>query len=190
MLRIVDLASSSRRMERPEQSSRHSLIPESWPSARFFDLNRFSATANVSRPGRSPASNVSFTPRRTVVCGAPVEAFCGVTCADRPCTARTKLTNNQNFIQTRLKVFLSLGPQANSLNRQSFLRQAHPRHQLLDILPRFLLIFAQILRLRHPHQEPGLVRMFGLRDMSGFRRKQPRVPGERMFEAQIGHKMA
>src|SRR6202035_3056832 len=53
MLRIMDLASTSRRMERPEQSSRHSLIPESWFSARFFNLNRFSATANVSRPVRS-----------------------------------------------------------------------------------------------------------------------------------------
>src|SRR6266550_9171998 len=177
-------------MERPEQSSRHSLIPDSWLSARLFNLNRFSAIANVSRPGRRPASNVSFTPRRTVVCGASVGAFCGVTCADRPCTARTRLTHSQDFIQTRLKVFLSLGPQANSRYWQSFLHQAQPRHQLLDILPRFLLIFAQILRLRHPHQEPGLVRVFGLRDMSVLRRKQSRVPGERMFEAQIGHEMA
>src|SRR5882672_2314216 len=140
MLWIVDLASNSRRMERPEQSSRHSLISESWLSARFFNLNRFSATANVSRPGRSPASNVSFTPRRPLVCGGPVEAFCGATCAGRPCTVKSRLTHSQDFIQTRFKVFLSLGPQANSPNRQSFLRQAHPRHQLLDILPCFLLI--------------------------------------------------
>src|SRR5882762_8742177 len=138
MLRIVDLASSSRRMERPEQSSRHSLIPESWLSARFFNLNRFSATANVSRPGRSPASKVSFTPRRAVACGAPAEAFCGATCAERLGIVKSRLTHSQDFIQTRFKVFLSLGPQANSPNRQSFLRQTHPRHQLLDILPRFL----------------------------------------------------
>src|ERR1700692_306044 len=143
MLWIMDLASSSKRMERPEHSSRHSLIPAPWLSARFFNLNLFSATAKVSRPGRSPASNVSFTPR-ALLGRAAAGAFCGATCAVRPGVARSRLTHSQNFIQTRFKVFLSFGPQTHSIDRQSFLHRAHPGHQHLDILPRFLLIFAQI----------------------------------------------
>jgi hypothetical protein len=81
MLRIMDLASSPRRIERPEQSSRHSLIPDTWLPERVFDLNRFSATANVSRPGRNPASNVSFT-LRTLVGETADEAFCCATCVE------------------------------------------------------------------------------------------------------------
>src|SRR5882672_5520387 len=110
----MPLALSSRRIERPEQSSRHSLIPEPVPepglSATVFVLNRFSATATVSRPGRNPASNVSFT-RWTAGCGTVAAA-----CAEPDCLARSRLAHSQNFIQTRFKVFLALGPQADFFN--------------------------------------------------------------------------
>src|SRR5258707_5344583 len=146
----MPLALSSRRIERPEQSSRHSLIPEPIPepglSPTVFVLNRFSATATLSRPGRNPASNVSFT-RWTAGCGTVAAAFCAATCAEPACVARSRLAHSQDFIQTRFKVFLTLRPQADFFNGKRFLFRTHPPHQLLDILPRFLLIFAQILRL-------------------------------------------
>src|ERR1700716_2884146 len=142
----MNLASSARWMERPEHSSRHSLVPASCFPAGFFDLNRFSATAMVSRPGRSPASSVSFT-RRSVLGVALADVFCGDTCAECPGVTSSRLTHSQYFIQPRFKIFFSLGPQANLLNRNSLLRRAHPGHQFLDILPRFFMIFAQILRL-------------------------------------------
>src|SRR5690242_16375737 len=185
----MPLASSSSRIERPEQSSRHSLIPELWLSPTVFDLKRFSAAARVSRPGRKPASSVSLT-RCTAVCGAAEEVFWGAVCAEPACVTASRLAHSQDLIQTRFKIFLSLGPQAQTLDRQSFFSRTHPPHQLLDILPRFLLIFAQILRLGHPHQKPGLVRMFGPRHSGSFRRKQARVPGKQVFESQVHQKMA
>src|ERR1019366_5807972 len=185
----MDLPSSSRRMARPEQPSRHSLASESWFVARFLALNLFSATAKVSRPGRSPASRVSFA-RCAPACaalrdsnGAPGAGEL----AEKPGAARVTLTHSQNFIEPRFKVVFSLGPQANTLHGHGFFHRAHPAHQFLDILSRFLLIFAQILRLRHPHQESRLIRMFRLRHANGFGCEQSRVAGEQMFEAEIGH---
>src|SRR5579872_6487090 len=139
----MDLASTSKRIERPEQSSRHSLDPEFGSSERLLPLNRFSATANVSRPGLRPASRVSLV-CRIATCPAPgVEIRApAATAGFAPAIAR--LAHSQNFIEPRFKVFLSLGPQSKTLHGQGFLHGAHPAHEFLDILSRFLLIFAQI----------------------------------------------
>src|ERR1700722_13764711 len=129
---MTNLASSSRRIERPEQSSRHSLTPESLSPDDVFDLKRFSAIAKVSRPGRSPASNVSFAG-----CGLPLAATADFVCrleAAEPAAVSTRLRHSQNFIEPRFEVLLPLRPQTDALYRQGFLHRAHPTHQFLDIL--------------------------------------------------------
>src|SRR5579864_1161138 len=160
---MMDLASTSKRIERPEQSSRHSLDPEFGSSERLLPLNRFSATAKVSRPGLKPASKVSLL-WRTAACPAPGGEIRARAATAEPAAANARLAHSQNFIEPRFKVFLSLGPQSETLHGQGLLHCAHPAHEFLDILSRFLLIFAQILRLRHPHEKPRLFGMLRLGD--------------------------
>src|ERR1700722_414225 len=134
-------------MERPEQASRHSFEPGVESSDSSFGLSRFSATANVSRPGRSPARSVSFM-RFTA---GLLPALVGVACCSAAAAtqvmatqaaASARLAQIQNFIEPRFKVFFSLGPQTEAIHGQSFLHGAHPAHEFLNILSRFLLIFA------------------------------------------------
>ena len=73
-----------------------------------------------------------------MLCGKADNIFSDANGAYPLCVTDRRLTHSQDFIQTRLKIFLPLGPQANSLNRHSILYGAHPGHQLLDILARFL----------------------------------------------------
>src|SRR5258708_815546 len=129
-------------MERPEQASRHSFEPGVESSDSSFGLRRFSATANVSRPGRSPARSVSFMRFTAGLLPALVGVACCSAAAATQAAASARLAQIQNFIEPRFKVFFSLGPQAEAIHGQSFLHGAHPAHEFLDILSRFLLIFA------------------------------------------------
>src|SRR5580704_14009559 len=99
----------------------------------LLPLNRFSATAKASRPGRNPASSVSLI-WRTALCPAPGGETRFPAAAATLATATTKLAHSQNFIEPRFKVFLSLGPQPKPLHGQGFLHRAHPGHEFLDIL--------------------------------------------------------
>src|ERR1700677_4748157 len=101
MLWITDLPSNSRRMARPEQASRHSLIPVLSSAARFLALNLFSATAKVSRPGRSPASRVSFA-RRAPACSALLDSRVAPRAgalAEKTRIIRATLTQGQDLIE-------------------------------------------------------------------------------------------
>src|ERR1700730_18279642 len=103
---------------------------ESLSSVRFLVLKRFSATAKVSRPGRSPASKVSLAgcaPAFAAVC----ELDCAVGAEVLVCGARTtsaRLRHSQNLIEPGFKVFLPLGPQPDALHGHGFLHHAHPTH--------------------------------------------------------------
>src|SRR5580704_15030548 len=185
---ITDLASTSRRIERPEQSSRHSLVLEFGSSIRFLDLKRFSATVKVSRPGRNPASCVSLV-WRIALCPALRGMIRARAAAAALAVASARLAHSQNFIEPRFKVFLSFRPQSEALHGHSLLRRAHPAHEFLYILSCFLLIFPQILRLRHPHQKARLFGMLRLRDAPVSSSEQPSVPSKHMLEAEIGHEV-
>src|SRR3974390_1595836 len=115
-------------MERPEQSSRHSRAPEFVSSETALPLNFFSATVNVSRPGRNPASIVSF-PGCSPLCPAAAGGIRATVAAAALAPTARRLAHSQNFIEPRFKVFLSLGPQPKTLDGKGILHRAHPTPQ-------------------------------------------------------------
>src|ERR1019366_2405885 len=58
------------------------------------------------------------------------------------------------------------------------------------ILSRFLVIFAQILRLRHPHQESGFFRALRLGHASIFSSEQSRMARKQVLKAETCHEVA
>src|SRR5271165_5036907 len=103
----MPLASISNRIDRPEQASRHSLDPELDSSERSLGLKRFSATAKVSRPGRNPASSVSFLWCNSGNFTGPAlgdeSCFCvgGAAAAGAHAAASARLAQIHNFIEPR-----------------------------------------------------------------------------------------